>query len=184
MALIKCSDCGKEISPNAISCPSCGNPINVPKRTSVSGVVIKVILTLIALVLIVFVIIPGACFGTAWMVGDRVVNRYSEAKHEATEIQIKNFVSALKLFKLDNGFYPETQQGLDALIEKPSVGQAPCCYSAEAYLEGYEIPLDQWGNQYIYLGPDQTLEGGIEVISIGPDGIRDTEDDISSWSIK
>lgn len=182
MALIKCSDCGKDISHNAISCPSCGNPINAAKRTSVFGVVVKVILSLIAIWLVVFFIIPGACFGTAWMIGDQTVKRYGEGMHEETELQIKNFVSALKLFKLDNGFYPETQQGLDALIKKPSVGQVPCCYSAEAYLEGYEIPLDQWGNHYIYLGPDQTLEGGFEVISLGPDGIRDTEDDISSLS--
>lgn len=131
-------------------------------------------------IMVVLLIIAGL----AYIVGTNVIGRFGEAKKEETKIQIKNLESALKLFKLDNGFYPETQQGLSALISPPTVGREPCCYSKAGYLEGTQIPLDGWKNEFIYIGPDQTGDGTYEIISIGEDAVQQTEDDISSRTIQ
>ena len=72
-------------------------------------------------IMVVLLIIAGL----AYIVGTNVIGRFGEAKIEETKIQIKNIESALKLFKLDNGFYPETQQGLMALIQRPTSGREP-----------------------------------------------------------
>lgn len=183
MALIKCKECGKEISSDATACPDCGKPINPPKSKSVSGIVIKVILTLIALGVLVFVVIPLTCAGVG-VIGYNVNKRLGEAKKEETKIQIKNLESALKLFKLDNGFYPETLQGLEALIQVPSVGREPCCYIKGGYLDADQVPHDGWKSEFIYIGPDQTGDGSFEIISYGEDAVGQTEDDISSRNIR
>ena len=83
-------------------------------------------------IMVVLLIIAGL----AYIVGTNVIGRFGEAKKEETKIQIKNLESALKLFKLDNSFYPETQQGLNALIQMPTTGRQPCCYAKDGYLEG------------------------------------------------
>lgn len=131
-------------------------------------------------IMVVLLIIAGL----AYIVGTNVIGRFGEAKKEETKIQIKNLESALKLFKLDNGFYPETQQGLSALIQPPTVGREPCCYARDAYLEGNQVPLDGWKSEFIYIGPDQTGDGTYEIISIGEDAVQQTEDDISSRNIR
>lgn len=177
MALIKCVECGKEISSDAKACPACGKPINTPKPASVFGIVVKVILTLAVLLLIIVVVIPGFCAG---IIGMKVADRFEEAKKEEAKIQIANFESALKLFKLDNGFFPETKQGLIALINEPKTGKVATNYSSEAYLIGESLPTDPWGHDYNYTGSDE-LEGGYEIISKGPDGKLNTEDDVTSY---
>ena len=92
--------------------------------------------------------------------------------------------SALKLFKLDNSFYPETQQGLDALIQQPSVGRETCCYARDGYLDSDQVPLDGWKSEFIYIGPDQTGDGTYEIMSLGEDAVEGTDDDISSRTIQ
>jgi general secretion pathway protein G len=92
---------------------------------------------------------------------------------------------ALKLFKLDNGFYPDTQQGLESLIEKPTVGRTPPKYRDGGYLEQKKIPLDPWGNPYIYLCPG--LHGDFDIISYGADGKEGGEGkdaDIKNWDMQ
>ena len=131
-------------------------------------------------IMVVLLIIAGL----AYIVGTNVIGRFGEAKKEETKIQIKNLESALKLFKLDNGFYPETQQGLDALIGPPTVGREPCCYAKDGYLDSDQVPLDGWKNEFIYIGPDQTGDGTYEILSFGEDAVEQTEDDISSRNIK
>lgn len=131
-------------------------------------------------IMVVLLIIAGL----AYIVGTNVIGRFGEAQEENTKIQIKNLESALKLFKLDNGFYPETQQGLVALIEPPTVGREPCCYARDAYLDSDQVPLDGWKNEFVYIGPDQTGDGTYEIVSWGRDGVQQTEDDISSRNIQ
>jgi len=100
-------------------------------------------------------------------------------------VQIKNLETALKLYKLDNGFYPDTQQGLDALIEKPTSGQIPKKYREGGYLEQKKIPPDPWGNPYIYVCPG--LHGDFDIISYGADGKEGGEGkdaDIKSWDMQ
>jgi len=130
-------------------------------------------------IMVVLIIIAGL----AYIVGTNVIGRLDEARKEQTKIQIKQIESALKLFKIDNGFYPETQQGLEALVVPPSVGRIPQRYSTEGYLEGGKTPLDLWGGEFIYIGPDQTQDGSFEIISPGPDGVYPSDEDISNRNI-
>jgi general secretion pathway protein G len=120
----------------------------------------------------------------AALVGPRIMGRSDDAKIADAKVQIRNIESALKLFKLDNGFYPGTEQGLQALVEKPAVGQIPKNYKAEGYLESKKIPKDPWSNDYIYLSPGE--HGDYDLCSYGADGVKGGEGkdaDICSWDI-
>ncbi|MBZ0154611.1 MAG: type II secretion system major pseudopilin GspG [Alphaproteobacteria bacterium] len=102
------------------------------------------------------------------IVAPRVIGKTDDARIAEAKVQIRNFETALKLFKLDNGFYPGTDQGLDALIRKPATGKIPVNYKEGGYLEQKKIPLDPWGNPYLYLSPG--LQGDFDIISYGADG--------------
>lgn len=99
----------------------------------------------------------------------RFFGRVDEARITATQLQIKNLEQALRLFYLDNGFYPETEQGLKALIEKPTVGRIPEKWKEGGYLENKVLPKDAWGHDFIYLSPGRNGEE-FEIISYGRDG--------------
>jgi general secretion pathway protein G len=119
------------------------------------------------------------------IVSPNLMNRVEEARKIQTKTQIRNLEQALKLFKLDNGFYPSSEQGLQALVEKPSVGRIPATYPEGGYLEKGKIPLDAWGNPFIYLSPG--LFGEFDIISMGRDGKEGGESfdaDIYSWDIE
>ncbi|MGE5443808.1 MAG: type II secretion system major pseudopilin GspG [Ignavibacteriales bacterium] len=131
-------------------------------------------------IMVVLVIIAGL----AYVVSTNVIGRLGKARVETTKIQIKNLESGLQQFKLDNGFYPETQQGLEALTAPPTVGRIPQNYAREGYLDKPQVPKDQWGNEFKYIGPDQTQDGSYEIISPGPDGVYPSDDDISSRNIQ
>ncbi len=104
---------------------------------------------------------------------------YAElARVENTETQMKNLRQALALYHLDNGVFPETSQGLDALIYPPTTGTRPCCWSSSSYLEGSQPPPDAWGNSFVYLGSEDTGLKGYELISKGADQVYGTEDDM------
>lgn len=121
----------------------------------------------------------------AMIVMPRFFGRIDEARITATQIQIKNLEQALRLFYLDNGFYPETEQGLKALIEKPTVGRVPNKWREGGYLEKNVLPKDAWGNDFIYLSPGRQGED-FEIISLGRDGREGGEGpdaDISSSKI-
>jgi general secretion pathway protein G len=120
----------------------------------------------------------------AALVGPRIMGRADDAKIADAKVQIRNIESGLKLFKLDNGFYPGTEQGLQSLVEKPTVGQIPKSYKAEGYLESKKIPKDPWGNDFIYLSPGE--HGDYDLCSYGSDGAKGGEGkdaDICSWDI-
>ncbi|HOJ39875.1 MAG TPA: type II secretion system major pseudopilin GspG [bacterium] len=105
----------------------------------------------------------------AMIVMPRIFGRVEETKRTAARVQIKNLESALRLFYLDNGFYPSTEQGLAALVEKPSSGKIPQNWREGGYLEKKEIPKDPWGHDYVYLSPGRNNED-FEIISYGKDG--------------
>jgi general secretion pathway protein G len=120
----------------------------------------------------------------AALVGPRIMGRSDDAKIADAKVQIRNIESALKLFKLDNGFYPGTEQGLQSLVEKPAVGQIPKNYKAEGYLESKKVPKDPWGNDYLYLSPGE--HGDYDLCSYGSDGAKGGEGkdaDLCSWDI-
>lgn len=136
--------------------------------------------TLLEIIVVVFILSLLVA-----IVAPKIIGRTDDARIAGAKVQIRNFETALKLFKMDNGFYPDTQQGLDALVEKPSSGMSPQKYREGGYLEQKKIPLDPWGNQYIYVSPG--IHGDFDIISYGADGKEGgtgKDEDIKSWDIK
>jgi general secretion pathway protein G len=130
----------------------------------------------------------------AALVVPRIMGRTDDAKRTAAKVQIRNIEGALQLYKLDNGVYPTTEQGLKALVEKPSVGVIPKKWKLGGYLP--KLPEDPWGNPYKYMSPSQGsvqipgqspgLKGEYELISLGTDGEVGGEGvnaDITNWNL-
>jgi general secretion pathway protein G len=130
----------------------------------------------------------------AALVVPRIMGRTDDAKRTAAKVQIRNIEGALQLYKLDNGIYPTTEQGLKALVEKPSVGVVPKKWKLGGYIQ--KLPEDPWGNPYKYFSPSQTpiqnpgqtssLRGEYDVISLGTDGETGGEGinaDINNWNL-
>lgn len=117
------------------------------------------------------------------IVAPNLMKRLSESKADITRAKIASIETALKLFKVDNGFYPETQQGLMALIEQPSGGREAKRWKGP-YLEKGQLPIDDWNNEFIYIGSDQTGDSIYEIRSAGEDGVANTDDDISSLDVQ
>ena len=118
-------------------------------------------------------------------VGLRIVGRIEEAKHTEARVQIGTIETALKLYKLDNGLYPTTEQGLQAIVEPPSVGKLASAWREGGYLEKGRVPKDPWGNEYIYLSPG--LHGDFDLVSYGADGETGGEGkdtDVNNWELE
>ena len=110
----------------------------------------------------------------------RVMDRPDEAKRVAARADVAAIVQALKLYRLDNGFYPTTDQGLAALVQKPASSPVPGNWKQGGYLE--RLPRDPWGSDYQFLNPG--VKGEIDVFSLGADRARGGEGggaDIGSW---
>ena len=121
----------------------------------------------------------------AALVGPKLMGRTDDAKITDARVQIKNIETALKLYKLDNGNYPTTEQGLGALVEKPTVGVIPKSYKDGGYLESKKVPKDPWSNDYLYVSPGE--HGDYDIFSYGSDGAKGGEGknvDITSWDTK
>jgi len=121
----------------------------------------------------------------AALVGPKIMGRSDDAKISVAKNQIRQIESALKLYKLDNGVYPSTEQGLAALITKPTVGVIPKNYKAEGYLESKQVPQDPWKTDYIYLSPGE--HGDYDLCSLGADSVKGGEEknaDICSYDMK
>ncbi|GBE05513.1 MAG TPA: type II secretion system protein GspG [Nitrospirae bacterium] len=133
--------------------------------------------TLIEIMVVVFII--GILVA---IVAPRLISRTDDARVVEAQAQIMNFETALKLFKIDNGFYPTTEQGLEALIQEPVTGRIPKHYRQGGYLEKRKVSLDPWDNLYIYISPG--TEGDYDIISYGADGVSGGEGydkDITNW---
>lgn len=121
----------------------------------------------------------------AALVGPKIIGRSDDAKLTDAKLQIRNLETSLKLYKLDNSFYPTTEQGLQALLSKPTTGQIPKNYRQEGYLESKSLPKDPWGNEFVYLSPGE--HGDYDLCSLGADGVKGGEGkgaDICSWNIQ
>ena len=169
MALIKCPDCQSDVSDLAPACPKCGRPI-AAKSTPVAmtpeatirkpislgvkiGIGMFIVLPLIvAVVAVVFVVgllgrqIAGRSPETWQSRTLEVIRPSPEDRQRKAMEDIKDIEEALHLFKLDNGVYPSTSQGLRALVERPG----GATNTPDAYLVG--MPRDPWGNPYAYFG--------------------------------
>lgn len=127
--------------------------------------------------LMVVVVIIGLL---AAVVVPRVVGRGEEAKIAAARLQIKEIEAALDLYRLDNGFYPTTEQGLKALVERPTTEPIPRNWREGGYMK--KVPVDPWGNPFVYRSPGD--HGEYDLFSMGADGREGGEGsgkDITSW---
>lgn len=128
----------------------------------------------------------------AALVVPRIMGRTDDAKRTAAKVQIRNIEGALQLYKLDNGVYPTSEQGLKALVEKPSVGVIPKKWKIGGYID--KLPEDPWGNPYKYLSPAPIqqgqygqIKGDYEILSLGTDGEVGGEGvnaDIANWNLE
>jgi general secretion pathway protein G len=116
----------------------------------------------------------------AALVVPKLIGRTEEAKKTQSRVQIRSIEQALELFKLDNGFFPTTDQGLEALVRMPDSGRSPKNYRKGGYLD--RIPKDPWGSAYVYVSPGS--HGDYDISSYGADGAPGGEGedaDINSW---
>ncbi len=121
----------------------------------------------------------------AALVGPKLMGRADDAKITDARVQIKNIETALKLYKLDNGNYPSTEQGLVSLVAKPTVGVIPKNYKEGGYLESRKVPKDPWGADYLYISPGE--HGDYDLFSYGADSVKGGDGknaDITSWDTK
>lgn len=132
--------------------------------------------------LLVVIVILGILAG---LVVPKLMSRPDEARQMKAKMQIESIETALKLYKLDNGSYPTTEQGLQSLVEAPTTGNIPPKWREGGYLEKGKLPRDPWSNDFVYLCPG--LHGDYDITSYGADGVPGGEGkdmDINSWEIE
>ena len=136
--------------------------------------------TLIELRVVLVIIGILACY-----IGPRIMGRPEEARRTKAEVQVAGIKTALKMYKLDNGFYPSTDQGLQALVEAPKSGKIPRKWRAGGYLDANHVPMDPWDTPFVYLSPG--LNNDFDLSSYGADGEQGGEGDdrdINSWELE
>jgi general secretion pathway protein G len=106
----------------------------------------------------------------------RVMDRPEQARRTKANVDIQALEGALKMYKMDNYVYPTTDQGLEALIAKPTSPE-PANWQAGGYVD--RLPLDPWQQPYQYLSPG--VHRDIDIYSLGPDQVP-SEDDITNWN--
>jgi general secretion pathway protein G len=127
--------------------------------------------------LMVVVVILGIL---ATIMMPRILDRPEQARRMKATVEIRNLQSALAFFKTDTGRFPTTSEGLEALVRDPGLKG----WRSGGYIEGARVPLDPWGNPYVYICPG--LRGDYDLISYGRDGLQGgTGDnaDIESWNL-
>ena len=114
----------------------------------------------------------------AALIVPNVLDRADDARRTAARTDVNHLMQALKLYKLDNPRYPSAEQGLEALVRKPTAGTIPPNW--KPYIE--KLPQDPWGRPYQFVNPG--VKGEIDVFSFGADGQPGGEgkdEDIGSW---
>lgn len=135
--------------------------------------------TLIELLVVIVILSILATF-----VGSKIMSKPEEARRTQAKIQIEALENALKMYKLDSGEFPSTEQGLKALVEKPAVGNVPRSWREGGYLDKNKVPKDPWKNEFVYLSPGIRNPDGFDLFSYGADGKAGGEGndaDIGNW---
>jgi general secretion pathway protein G len=176
---MQCTQCSRPWCRRGKTVPTyCGPmsltpPLSAPARRPQRGfTLIEIMVVITILGILAALIVP------------RVVGRTDDARIAAAKQDIASLLQALKLYRLDNGAYPTTEQGLRALLAKPTIEPLPQNWKQGGYLERSSMPKDPWGNEYKYLNPG--LRGEIDVFSYGRDGAPGGEGvdaDIGSWQL-
>ena len=142
------------------------SPPSVRQRLSAGFTLIELMVVLVIIGVLAALIVPN------------VLDRADDARATAAKTDVNNLMQALKLYRLDNQRYPTAEQGLQALLVKPTTGPIPSNW--KSYLD--KLPNDPWGRPYQYLNPG--VKGEIDVMSFGADGQPGGEGknaDIGSW---
>jgi general secretion pathway protein G len=137
-------------------------------RRSTGFTLVEIMVVVVILGILAVLIVP------------RVLGRSDEARQAAAKHDIATIMQSLKLYRLDNGRYPTNDQGLQALVTKPTSSPAPSNW--KPYLD--KLPKDPWGNTYQYLSPG--VHGEVDVFSLGADsqpGGTGADLDIGSWQL-
>lgn len=144
--------------------------MKLQRRTQGGFTLIEIMVVVVILGILAALVVP------------QVMNRPDQAKVTVAKGDIKAISAALDMYKLDNYAYPSTQQGLDALVEKPGGNPQPKNWNRDGYLK--RVPKDPWGNEYQYLSPG--TQGPFDLYSYGADGKQGGSElnaDIGNWDL-
>ncbi len=142
--------------------------MQIRQRNRVAGfTLIEVMVVVVILGILAAVLVP------------KVMDRPEQARIIKARQDIRALEAALNLYKLDNYDYPTTDQGIEALVEKPQVTPEPPRWKQGGYLD--RLPLDPWQEPYLYLTPG--VHGSVDIYSHGPDR-QPSDDDIGNWDIR
>ena len=130
---------------------------NPPRRNDRAFTLIELMVVIVILGILAGLVLP------------RFMGRTEEARKTKAKLQIENLEGALKLYKLDSGNYPTTEQGLEALVQKPTTGVIPRNWREGGYLEKGKVPEDPWGKAYVYISPG-IKNKDFDLKSLGADG--------------
>ena len=144
--------------------------MKLQRRTQGGFTLIEIMVVVVILGILAALVVP------------QVMSRPDQAKVTVAKGDIKAVAAALDMYKLDNFAYPSTQQGLEALVKKPSGNPQPKNWNRDGYLK--RLPKDPWGNDYQYLSPG--TQGQFDLYSVGADGKpggSDLNADIGNWDL-
>jgi general secretion pathway protein G len=144
------------------------NPKSEIRNRRAGFTLIELLLVLVILGVLAAIVVP------------KFAGRTEQARVTAAQTQIATFGTALDAFEVDNGYYPKGKDGLQDLITPPRDAQN----WKGPYLKGDAVPVDPWGNPYIYECPGRYNTSGYDLMSMGPDGREGGDDDIANWSQK
>ncbi len=126
-------------------------------------------MTLIEIMVVIIILAMLATLVTV-----AVVPQLEQAKVDTARLQIRNFMSALEMYRIKVNKYPTTSEGLESLVNPPN--------NLKPFLN--EIPKDPWSKDYVYVSPGSHGKLGFDISSAGPDGIEGNEDDVNSWALE
>jgi general secretion pathway protein G len=144
---------------------------NVKRQAGFSLIEIMVVLVIIGL--LVSIVAPN------------VLNKADDARIQKVQADFSAIKTTLSMYRLNNYTYPTSEQGLEALVEKPTIDPIPANWQKGGYLQ--DLPIDPWGRRYLYLSPSEFSDNDFDIYSLGADGVTGGEDqnaDIGSWMKK